>query len=265
MAALQPQRPANPAAAGLDDGGVSPTGGGVTVVVPTFNERDTIIPLLKAVRAALPEARLLVVDDQSPDGTAEAVRVHRLADAGVDLLVRARREGLGPAYIDGFRQALAAGARAVIQMDADFSHRPEHLPALLGALRSGADLVLGSRYAAGGSTEGWPWPRRLTSLVGSRYAALILGLGVRDATGGFRCWRAALLARGVERPLYLRQFGFQIEMLYRARLLGAAVREVPIHFPDRRVGVSKMRFGIAVEALVGVWRLRLAPRGALVP
>lgn len=263
VAGLEGERPTESAAGG-GSGGVSRSGAGVTVVIPTFNERENIGGLLAAVRGVLPEARLLVVDDQSPDGTAEAVRQCRLADGGVEVLVRARREGLGPAYLEGFRQALAAGAHAVIQMDADFSHRPEHLPGLLAALLAGADLVLGSRYAPGGATAGWPWTRRLTSRLGSRYAAFVLRLGVRDVTGGFRCWRAPLLARVVAKPLHLRQFGFQIEMVYRARLLGAAIREVPIVFPDRRVGRSKMRFGIALEALAGVWRLRWAPRSTLV-
>lgn len=262
MAALGHERQADSAAPA--SGGISLSGSGVTVVIPTFNERDNIGGLLAAVRATLPAACLLVVDDQSPDGTAAAVRERRRQDEAIDLLMRARREGLGPAYIAGFRQALTAGARAVVQMDADLSHRPEYLPDLLAALVDGADLVLGSRYVPGGGTEGWPWTRRLTSRLGSRYATLVLGLGVHDATGGYRCWRAALLARVIEKPLRLRQFGFQIEMAYRARLLGAALREVPIVFPDRRVGTSKMRLGIALEALAGVWRLRCARRATLV-
>lgn len=238
---------------------------GLAVVVPTFNESGTIIALLRALRDVLPQARLLVVDDSSPDGTADLVRGRLAEDAYLDLLVRAHREGLGPAYVEGFRRVLAAGAERVVQMDADFSHRPEDLPALVAAVAAGADLALGSRYVAGGATEGWPWTRRCTSRGGSLYAALLLGLHVQDATGGFRCWRAELLAQAIGRPLLLRQFGFQIEMLYRARLLGAAVREVPIRFPDRRVGSSKMRLGIAVEALAGVWRLRRARRRVLVP
>jgi dolichol-phosphate mannosyltransferase len=237
----------------------------LAVVVPTFNESGTIVALLQALRAVLPHARLLVVDDGSPDGTADLVRGLQAGDRCLDLLVRPRREGLGPAYIDGFRRLLGAGAQRVVQMDADFSHRPEDLPALLAAVAAGADLALGSRYVQGGATEGWPLQRRCTSRGGSVYASVLLGLHVHDATGGYRCWRAELLARAIEQPLLLRQFGFQIEMLYRARLLGAAVREVPIRFPDRRVGASKMRLGIAVEALAGVWRLRLARRRALVP
>ncbi|NLF16307.1 MAG: polyprenol monophosphomannose synthase [Lentisphaerae bacterium] len=237
----------------------------MTVVIPTYNEAEGIGALLAAVRAVLPAARLLVVDDRSPDGTGEVVREVSRRDPRLELLSRPARQGLGPAYIDGFRQALRGAPSAVIQMDADFSHRPEHLPGLLAALAAGADLALGSRYVAGGGTEGWPWQRRLTSRLGSRYASAVLGLGVRDATGGFRCWRSCLLEAAVVQPLRLRQFGFQIEMAYRARLLGARVVEVPIRFPDRRLGQSKMRLAITLEALLGVWRLRLLPRAALVP
>lgn len=240
-------------------------GDGVTVVIPTYNEAEGIGALLAAVRAVLPAARLLVVDDRSPDGTGEVVRAVSRRDPRLELLSRPARQGLGPAYIDGFRQALRGAPSAVIQMDADFSHRPGHLPGLLAALSAGADLALGSRYVAGGGTEGWPWQRRLTSRLGSRYASAVLGLGVRDATGGFRCWRSSLLEAAVVQPLRLRQFGFQIEMAYRARLLGARVVEVPIRFPDRRLGQSKMRLAITLEALLGVWRLRLLPRAALVP
>ena len=163
-------------------------GAAVTVVIPTFNERENIATVLCAVRGVLPLARLLVVDDASPDGTATAVHEISARDDGVELLPRARREGLGPAYFDGFGRALAAGAQFIVQMDADLSHRPQHLPALLAAARGGADLALGSRYVPGGGTTGWPLSRRLTSRAGSRYAALVLGLPVHDATGGFRCW-----------------------------------------------------------------------------
>jgi dolichol-phosphate mannosyltransferase len=232
----------------------------IAVVVPTYNERENIVLLAEAVLARLGAAsRVLVVDDGSPDGTADLVRAAKAGFPGLDVLERPCREGLGPAYMAGFRRVLERSPAAVVQMDADFSHRPEDLPGLLaGVLREGADLAVGSRYVRGGRTEDWGPVRRLTSRFGSTYARWILGVPVRDITGGFRCWRPSLLAAILEPELRLRQFGFQIEMLYRAHRHGALICEVPIVFPDRIRGHSKMRFRIAWEALIGIWRLRLA-------
>ena len=232
----------------------------IAVVIPTYNEKDNILSLLHAIRQVLPHARILVVDDSSPDGTAQAVRGAMTSDPHLQLRERPERQGLGPAYVDGFQQVLKENADVVVQMDADFSHRPEDLPALVAAVRAGADLAVGSRYIAQGQTRGWGLGRRLTSRLGSRYARLLLDLPVHDVTGGFRCWRGALLAAVLHPEPLLKQFGFQIEMLHRACCRGARIREVPIVFPDRVHGVSKMRPRIAWEALLGVWRLRRTSR-----
>jgi dolichol-phosphate mannosyltransferase len=230
----------------------------IAVVIPTYNERENIIALIEDVRSTVQPACILVVDDGSPDGTAALVRAAMRTCSTLDLLERSCKEGLGPAYLAGFRRVLGRSPDAVVQMDADFSHRPEDLPGLIAAVESGADLAVGSRYVAEGRTEDWGIGRRLTSRLGSLYARLVLGLPVRDVTGGFRCWRADLLADVLEPALVLSQFGFQIEMLYRASLRGARVCEVPIVFPDRVRGQSKMHAHIVWEALVGVWRLRRA-------
>jgi len=232
----------------------------IAVVIPTYNERDTITTILDAVRARLPDADILVVDDSSPDGTADIVADRGRLDERISLLLRDAKEGLGAAYFAGFRRLLDSGYRRIVQMDADFSHDPAYLPTMVAELDAGADLVIGSRYVTGGGTLDWPLFRRLTSRGGSLYAALILGLPVRDVTGGFKAWSAPLLRAAIKHELALAGFGFQIEMTYRARLLGAEIREIPIIFPDRREGQSKMSRSILVEALVGVWRLRQAGR-----
>jgi dolichol-phosphate mannosyltransferase len=227
-----------------------------TVVVPTYNERENIRALLPQILQQ-PRLRVLVVDDSSPDGTAEEVRDLARAEPRVGLLSRPGKQGLGTAYVAGFRRALAEGAQFIFEMDADFSHDPAYLPRLLAAAESGFDLVLGSRYVAGGGTENWGLARQLISRGGNIYAGLILGLPVKDATGGFRCYRRRVLETISLDQIHSNGYSFQIEMAYRTLRAGFRVGEVPIVFPDRRVGRSKMSRRIVLEALVTVWRLRL--------
>jgi len=228
----------------------------IGIAIPTYNERENIIPLLEAAHSFVPGAHLLVIDDSSPDGTATLVAEFAQRNPHVEVKVRPRKEGLGAAYVDGFGHLLAAGYDVVLQMDADFSHKPENLPRFVETLAAGADLVIGSRYVPGGGTENWGWRRKLTSRGGSIYAATVLGVPVKDVTGGFKGWRATLLRRVIAKELLLKGFGFQIELTYRARLLGANIREIPIVFPDRTRGASKMSGAIFREAFFGVLRLR---------
>ena len=235
----------------------------LTIVIPTYNEADNIAALAEALWALpLPGLRLLVVDDGSPDGTGDIVQSLR-APAGrrIDLIRRPGKLGLGSAYITGFRAALAAGAQAVGQMDADFSHSPLYIPGFLEALED-ADAVLGSRYVPGGRLdERWGLGRVLLSWFGNVYARTILGLRVRDATGGFRVWRReTLLGMPLERILS-NGYVFQVEMAYVAQRLGYRLVERPIYFEDRRIGQSKMSFRIQVEASLRVWQVLLSHRG----
>jgi dolichol-phosphate mannosyltransferase len=228
-----------------------------TVVVPTYNEAENVGALIPAILAADPRLRVLVVDDGSPDGTGAVVSELAERDGRVGLLSRSGKLGLGSAYIAGFRRALAEGAEFVFEMDADFSHDPAYLPRLLAAAEARADLVIGSRYVPGGGTTDWGLARRLISRGGNIYAGLILGLRVADATGGFRCYRRRVL-EGIDLGCVRSNgYAFQIEMAFRAQRAGFTVAEVPIVFPDRRVGKSKMSRRIIAEALVNVWRLRL--------
>jgi len=227
------------------------------LVLPTYDEAENVEPLVEAARAKLPSsAQILVVDDNSPDGTGEIA--DRLAERheNVRVLHRARKEGLGPAYIAGFRAALVGGAGLVLEMDSDFSHDPAYLPRLLEAANR-ADLVLGSRYVAGGGVSDWGPLRRAVSRGGSAYARLVLGVDVRDLTGGFKCFRREVLEAIDLDAISARGYAFQVEVTYRAIRLGFKVVEVPIVFRERRVGTSKMDLGIAVEA---VWRLPLLRR-----
>jgi dolichol-phosphate mannosyltransferase len=226
------------------------------LVLPTYNEADNIEPLVEAARSNLPVgAQILIVDDGSPDGTGE--RADRLADrvAGVRVLHRTVKEGIGPAYVAGFRQALAGGAGLVLEMDADFSHDPAYLPRLIEATRS-ADLVLGSRYVPGGGVGDWGPVRRAISRGGSIYARHLLGIGIHDLTGGFKCFRSEVLEAIDLDSIQARGYAFQIEITYRAVKRGFRVVEVPIVFRDRRMGNSKMDTGILAEAVWKVPRLR---------
>ena len=229
------------------------------VVLPTYNERDNLPSIVPAILAAAPEVDVLVVDDSSPDGTGELADELARHDSRIRVLHRARKEGLGRAYLAGFQKALAAGYGRVLEMDADFSHEPSRLPALLAASRE-ADLVLGSRYVAGGGTVNWGWGRRVLSKGGSLYARSILGLPVRDLTGGFKCFRREVLEALDLESVGSSGYAFQIELTYRAIRRGFKVVEVPITFVDRRVGKSKMSRRIVAEALWMVWKIRFDKR-----
>ncbi|MET0958464.1 MAG: polyprenol monophosphomannose synthase [Solirubrobacterales bacterium] len=230
------------------------------LVLPTYNEADNLEAIVAAVREHLPaDRRVLVVDDGSPDGTGELA--DRLAGEhrDVEVLHRVRKEGLGPAYVAGFARALAGGAELVAQMDADFSHDPADLPRLLAAVE-GADLVLGSRYVAGGGVADWGAIRRLISRGGSAYSRLLLRVGVADLTGGFKVFRRPVL-EAIDLPtIPALGYAFQVETTYRAVRLGFRVVEVPIVFRDRRVGESKMSGSIVVEAALRVPAMRLSRR-----
>jgi len=215
-----------------------------------------------AVRPQLPaSARILVVDDGSPDGTGQIADRLAAEDPSVAVLHRPRKEGLGPAYIAGFRRALAEGAGFVIEMDSDFSHDPQRLPALLAAAED-ADLAIGSRYVEGGGTADWGLVRRAISRGGSAYARLVLGLRVKDLTGGFKCFRREVLEAIDLDSIEARGYAFQVEMTYRALQSGFKVVEVPIVFRDREVGSSKMDRSIVAEAIWRVPLLRMRNRGA---
>lgn len=229
----------------------------VWLVVPTYNEAENIEPLVDAVRAQLPASRrVLIVDDNSPDGTGRiADRLARLHD-DVEVLHRAAKGGIGPAYVAGFQRALGGGARLVAQMDADFSHEPGDLPRLLAAAAE-ADLVLGSRYVPGGGVEDWGPVRRFISRGGSAYARAVLGVEIRDLTGGFKVYRREVLEAIDLDSLAALGYAFQVETTYRALRAGFRVVEVPIVFRDRRVGQSKMSAGIVLEAATKVPAMRL--------
>ena len=226
------------------------------VCLPTYNERENLEPMLRAL--ADKGVRVLVIDDNSPDGTGElADRLAAELDF-VDVLHRERKEGLGPAYLAGFRLALAAGAELVLEMDCDFSHDPADVPRLIAAVEDGADVALGSRYVAGGGVRNWGLLRRFISAGGSAYARLLLGVKIRDLTGGFKCYRRRVLETIDLDSVDSKGYAFQIETTYRALRAGFNVVEVPITFADREVGGSKMSKGIVAEAIWKVPRLRLA-------
>lgn len=227
------------------------------VVIPTYNEAENIERMLQRVGECLPEAGVLVVDDGSPDGTAELVEAAAGRYRDVHLLRRNEKSGLGSAYRAGFAWGLERGYDAFIEMDCDFSHDPAALPGLVAPVADGYEVVIGSRYVEGGSIPKWAWHRELLSRGGNMYAAAVLGLGVRDSTAGFRCYTASILRRLDLERIRAEGYGFQIEMTYRAREHGAAITEVPISFVDRAAGESKMSSFIVVEALALVtwWAL----------
>ena len=226
------------------------------IVIPTYNERECVEPIVAAVRAAVPEATIEIVDDNSPDGTGDLADQIAARDHQVRVLHRTQKAGLGAAYMHAFTEALAEGWDRIVQMDADFSHNPADVPRLLQALDAGADMAVGSRYVSGGGTENWGMGRRIISRGGGFYARMALGVGVHDLTAGFKAWKAATLHGINLAAVNARGYGFQIEMTYRALRVGFQVREVPILFVDRRVGLSKMSGSIFFEALTLVWRLR---------
>ncbi|HEX2048964.1 MAG TPA: polyprenol monophosphomannose synthase [Acidimicrobiales bacterium] len=237
------------------------------VVLPTYQEAENIAEVLRRLRAAAPAADVLVVDDSSPDGTAAIAKAAGHELGGVDVLVRPGKSGLGSAYRAGFAEGLARGYDILVEMDSDLSHDPARLPALLRAVEAGADLALGSRYVPGGSIPNWPFHRRWLSKSGNRYADLLLRLNVRDATSGFRAYRADALRAIDLGSVRADGYGFQIEMAYRVAGTGGRIVELPIEFVDREKGTSKMSVRIVVEALLLVtwWgvRDRVRHRGAL--
>jgi dolichol-phosphate mannosyltransferase len=238
------------------------------VVLPTFNERENLPIVVARARAALASCKppvdgtVLIVDDGSPDGTGDLADALAREHPDVRVRHRARKDGLGGAYLAGFAVALAAGADLVIEMDADLSHDPADVPRLIAAARDGADVVLGSRYVPGGGVEGWPLHRRLLSRGGGRYAAAVLRLPLTDLTGGFKCFRAPALRALAHERVSSRGYAFQIELTYQAARRGYVVAEVPIVFREREHGKSKMSLAIAFEAM---WRVPLmrftAPAG----
>jgi dolichol-phosphate mannosyltransferase len=228
------------------------------VCLPTYDERENIEAITAAILAAAPAVDILVIDDNSPDGTGVLADAIATREPRVKVLHRAGKEGLGKAYLAGFAWALERGYGLVLEMDADFSHNPRHLPALLAAVE-GADLALGSRYVPGGGTVNWGVGRKLLSRGGSLYARTLLGLQIRDLTGGFKCFRREVL-EGIDLgSVACTGYAFQIELTYRAVARGFRVAEVPIVFEDRRVGQSKMSKRIVVEALRKVWSIRASP------
>ncbi len=235
----------------------------VMVVLPTYNERENLPDMVTALFALeIPNLHILVVDDDSPDGTGHiADELCRQYDGRVQVLHREEKAGLGPAYLAGFKYAIREKAEIIVQMDADFSHQPSYLPELLAKLEH-ADLVLGSRFADGGSVDpSWGLYRKLLSWWANRiYTPLILGLPVRDATGGYKVWRReTLVGMGIDR-VQSNGYVFQVEMTYVAHKMGYKIAEVPIYFPDRQRGESKMDSSVAIEAALRVWQLLLRYR-----
>ncbi len=237
------------------------TADSILLVVPTYNEKDNLPLLVPQLRRTVPQAHVLIVDDNSPDGTGRLADEMAAEDPHVHVLHRTAKDGLGRAYIAGFGWALPRGYSRIVQMDADLSHDPKYLPALLQASQT-HDLALGSRYVPGGGTMNWGLVRRVLSRGGSLYARSILGLRIRDLTGGFKCWRRHVL-EDIDLPsVRSNGYSFQIEMTYRALLRGHTIQEVPIVFADRTEGQSKMSKHIIFEAMGMVWKLR-AQAGAI--
>jgi len=226
----------------------------VLVVLPTYNEIENIDTVLRRARQALPDATLLVIDDGSPDGTAELAESLGHTLGGVDVMRRSGKQGLGSAYRAGFRSGLTDGYDVLVEMDSDLSHDPAVLPTLVAAVADGADLAIGSRYVPGGSIPDWPVVRRAISRFGGLYSRTMLRLPVQDVTSGFRAYRAGMLEAIDLDRVQADGYGFQVEMAYRVHTLGGRIAEVPIEFRDRTLGKSKMSMRIVVEALVLVTR-----------
>ncbi len=228
------------------------------VVTPTYVEAENIEEFLKRARAAVPDADILVVDDNSPDGTADLAEAAAVDLGGIDVLRRPAKMGLGSAYRAGFAIGIEKGYDVLVQIDADLSHDPAALPTLLHEIDTGADLAIGSRYVAGGEVPHWPWFRRALSRYGNRYGAIVLGTGVKDATSGYRAYRADTLKAIDFSTTRAKGYGFQMETAYRVHRWGGRIAEMPIVFTDRVRGYSKMTWGIFAEELLLVtwWGLR---------
>ena len=229
----------------------------ILIIIPTYNECENITPIATAVLQRLPQAHILFVDDGSPDGTGILADSLAEGDQRIQVIHRTGKLGLGTAYLEGFRFALARDYELIFEMDADFSHNPDHLPSFLEAARGGADLVLGSRYVPGGGTVNWGAGRKILSKGGSLYARTILGVHIRDLTGGFKCFHRRVLEALDLDSVRSEGYSFQVEMTYRTLRRGFSVAEVPITFMDRRVGQSKMSREIFLEAIWMVWKIRL--------
>jgi dolichol-phosphate mannosyltransferase len=231
----------------------------VLVIIPTYNESENIGPITSRIRAAVPDADILIADDNSPDGTGALADELANADAHIHVLHRTGKEGLGAAYIAGFRWGLDAGYDVLIEHDADGSHQPEYLPAMLDRLRT-ADVVKGSRYIKGGATEGWPLHRELLSRGGNLWTRAWLGIPVKDATGGLAAWRATTL-RGLDLDaVEAAGYGFQVDLIWRAIRSGFTAAEIPITFVERELGDSKMSGAIVAEAMMLTTRWGIAYR-----
>jgi dolichol-phosphate mannosyltransferase len=239
---------------------VQPTGQTALIIIPTYNERENLPKIIPAVFAQLPQANILVVDDLSPDGTGEIADGFAQTDPRVHVIHREGPRGLGNAYTHGFKWALKENYEFIFEMDADFSHQPRYLPNFLRAAES-ADLVLGCRYMPGGGIEGWGPHRLLISRGGNFYARMVLGLPHRDLTGGFKCFRRRALQSIDLDQINCNGYGFQIELTWHVSQAGLKIAEIPIVFPDRTEGVSKMSAAIFHEALLAVWRMRLDIKG----
>jgi dolichol-phosphate mannosyltransferase len=235
----------------------------VLVCIPTYDEADSLPAVLNGIRAHAPEVDILVADDNSPDGTGEIADELAEHDERLHVLHRTRKAGLGAAYLAAFAWGFERGYDVLVEMDADGSHRPEDLPALLGAVEAGADLVLGTRWMPGGSTQNWPRRRQWLSKGGNWYARTMLGVPLRDITGGFRAYRASTLRALDLDTVRSEGYCFQIELALRASEAGEVIREVPITFVERRLGASKMSRAIVVEAMVRVTEWGLARRARL--
>lgn len=227
------------------------------VVIPTYDERENVQRMAEAVFAATSatgaDLELLFVDDNSPDGTGDVIEAMMKDEPRIRCLHRPGKEGLGRAYVAGFRRALELGAEKVVQMDCDFSHDPQDLPRLIAA---DADLTIGSRYVQGGDTPGWPFRRRLVSRAGGIFIRAVTGMPLRDPTGGFKCWQASALRRIDFATVGSKGYSFQLEMNHRAWKAGCSIREIPIVFTDRAAGYSKITAGIATESIRIALKLR---------
>ncbi|MFO7253243.1 MAG: polyprenol monophosphomannose synthase [Actinomycetes bacterium] len=231
---------------------MEPSLGRVLVIVPTYNERENLPMITGRLRAAVPDAHILIADDASPDGTGQAADALAAADDHIHVLHRPGKQGLGAAYIAGFRWGLSQGFDVLVEIDADGSHQPEELPRLLEVLAAGADLVIGSRWVPGGKVVNWPWTRELLSRGANTYARIALGIPVRDSTAGFRAYRAATLEKIGLDDVQSQGYCFQVDLTLRTIRSGLRVREVPITFVERTAGASKMSRTIVFEAL---WRI----------
>lgn len=242
------------------DGPMEQSRGSTVIVIPTLNEAPNIPELVERVTMAMPDAHLLVVDDQSSDGTAEAARKAFAGRPGHRVLSRAGPRGLGRAYVEAFQLAIQEGYTTIVQMDADLSHDPADLPTLCEALGE-ADLVIGSRYCRGGGVRGWAAHRLWLSRFANLYARTVTSLGINDITAGYRAWRASALARLRLDTVASSGYSIQVELAVRAHCAGLRIREIPIIFTDRRRGESKMNLRVLVESAIMPWRLRAYVRG----